>query len=168
MKSTQSVAVPIVDMLKEDHEKVNRFFEEYEEADARRKQEIAKTAIQELEVHAALEEKLIYPTIREAIDADELMNEAIEEHHVVHLLIRELKKLKPGDEKFDAKFSVLGEMVKHHIEEEETEMLPQAEESDIDWDELTAQVMKRKEQLMARPSGNARGSTRKASKRARR
>jgi hypothetical protein len=52
-------------------------------------------------------------------------------------------------------------MVKHHIEEEEGEMLQQAEESDIDWDELSAQVMKRKAQLMARPAGNGRGSTRK-------
>jgi hypothetical protein len=147
---------------------VKRLFEEYEEADPRRKQEVAKTAIQELEVHAALEEKLIYPAIREAIDADELMNESIEEHHVVHLLLGELKKLKPGDEKFDAKFSVLGEMVKHHIEEEEGEMLQQAEESDIDWDELSAQVMKRKAQLMARPAGNGRGSTRKTPNRARR
>ncbi|MEP6959759.1 MAG: hemerythrin domain-containing protein [Nitrospirota bacterium] len=115
MKPTQSTAVPIVEMLKEDHEKVKRLFEEYEEADARRKQELAKTAMQELEVHAALEEKVIYPAIRAAIDADELMNESLEEHHVVHLLLAELKKLKPGDEKFDAKFSVLGEMVKHRI-----------------------------------------------------
>ncbi len=167
MKATQSVTVPLIDMLKEDHEKVKRLFEEYEEADSRRKQEIAKTAMQELELHAALEEKLIYPAIREAIDADELMNESIEEHHVVHFLLGELKKLKPGDDKFDAKFSVLGEMVKHHIEEEEGEMLPQAEESDLDWDALSAEVMKRKEQL-ARPSGNGRGSTRKSPKRTKR
>ena len=61
------------------------------------------------------------------------MNEAVEEHHLVHVLIAELKKLKPSDERFDAKFNVLGELVKHHIEEEEGEMFPQAEKGDIDW-----------------------------------
>ena len=59
------------------------------------------------------------------------MNEAVEEHHLVHVLIADLKKLKPSDERFDAKFNVLGELVTHHIEEEEGEILPQAEESKI-------------------------------------
>src|SRR5581483_4897420 len=86
------------------------------------KAESTKTAIQELEVHAQLEEKLIYPAIRAEIDEDEKMNEAVEEHHVVHVLIGELKKLKPSDERFQAKFSVLSELVKHHIEEEEGEI----------------------------------------------
>ena len=54
------------------------------------------------------------------------MDEALEEHHVVHLLIAELKKMKPNSEGFDAKFTVLGESVKRHIKEEEGEMLPKA------------------------------------------
>ena len=65
-----------------------------------------------------------------------MMNEAVEEHHLVHVLIKELKKLKPKDEVFQAKFKVLGELVKHHIEEEEEEMLPKAQESDLDWEKL--------------------------------
>ncbi len=129
---------------------MKRLFEEHKEADSRRKPEIAKTAIHELEIHAELEERLIYPAIREEIDADDLMNEAVEVHHLVHVLIAELKKLKSSDEKFNAKFTVLGELCKHHIEEEEGEILPQAEESNIDWKELSAQVMKRKEQLVAK------------------
>ena len=92
----------------------------------------------------------IYPAIRQEIDADDQMNEAVEEHHLVHVLIAELKKLKPSDERFEAKFNVLGELVKHHIEEEEGEMLPQAEKSNIDWDDLESRVMKRKEELMAK------------------
>jgi hemerythrin superfamily protein len=167
MSQRQAVA-SIVDMLKDDHEKVKGFFEEYKDADSRKRQEIAKTAIQQLEIHAELEERLIYPAIRKAIDEDELMSEAIEEHHLVHVLIAELKKLKQSDERFEAKFNVLGEVVKHHIEEEEGEMLPQAEESDIDWDDLTAQVMKRKTQLMSKassPSKNGKGKTRQRSSR---
>ena len=64
------------------------------------------------------------------------MNEAIEEHHVVHGVIGELKKMKPADERYDAKVTVLGELCKHHIKEEEEEMLPKAEKRDIDWDRL--------------------------------
>ena len=69
--------------------------------------EIAATAIMELEIHAELEEKLIYPAIREEIDEDDMMNEAVEEHHLVHVLIKELKKLKPADEIFEAKFKAV-------------------------------------------------------------
>ena len=116
----------------------------------------------ELEIHAELEEKLIYPAIREEIDEDDMMNEAIEEHHLVHVLIKELKKLKPADEIFEAKFKVLGELVKHHIEEEEGEMLPKAEKSDIDWEKLETTVMKRKEALLSK--GTTGGPKRKASK----
>jgi hemerythrin superfamily protein len=169
MAST-ALASSIIDMLKEDHQKVKALFEEFEQAEGREQGEIAKTAMQDLEVHAALEEKLIYPAIREAIDEDEKMNEAVEEHHLVHVLIGELKKIKPSDERFHAKFSVLGELVKHHIEEEEGEILPKAEESDIDWEELEPQVMKKREQLMnkgksSRSSGSAQG--RKPAKRKR-
>lgn len=160
MASKAGVASGVVQMLKEDHKKVKELFEEFESAEGRERGEIAKTAIQELEVHADLEETLIYPAIRNEIEADDMMNEAVEEHHLVHVLIKELKKLKPSDEKFQAKFTVLGELVKHHIEEEENEMLPQAEESEIDWDSLETRVMKRKEALLAKADGRGKGSTR--------
>lgn len=140
---------PVLTMLKADHKKVNALFAEYNEATSRKQQDIAQTVIQELEIHAGLEEGLIYPAIREGIDDDELMNEANEEHHLVHVLIAELKKLKPSDDTFKAKFTVLGELVKHHVKEEEGEMFPQAQKAKIDWEELQAEVMERKEQLMA-------------------
>jgi hypothetical protein len=71
------------------------------------------------------------------------------------VLIKELKKLKSSDERFQAKFTVLGELVKHHIKEEEDEMLPKAEKSDIDWEALETTVMKRKEALVSKgmPAG---------------
>jgi hemerythrin superfamily protein len=140
---------PVIKMLKADHKTVKTLFAEYERATPRKQQDIAQTTIQELEIHAALEEKLIYPAIREGIDDNEVMNEAIEEHHVVHVLIAELKKLESSDETFKAKFTLLGELVKHHVKEEEGEMFPQAEKAKIDWETLEAEVMRRKEQLMA-------------------
>ena len=69
-------------------------------------------------VVSKLEEALIYPAIRAEIDDDDLMDEALEEHHVVHGLLVELKKMKPSDERYDAKFTVLAENVRHHIEED--------------------------------------------------
>ncbi len=77
------------------------------------------------------------------------MNEATEEHHLVHVLIAELKELEPSDATFKAKFTVLGELVKHHVKEEEGEMFPEAQKAKIDWEALKAEVMERKEQLMA-------------------
>jgi hemerythrin superfamily protein len=161
MASKAAFASGVVAMLKEDHEKVKELFEEFESAEGRERAEIAATAILELEVHAELEEKLIYPAIRQEIEEDDLMNEAIEEHHLVHILIKELKKLKPNDETFQAKFKVLGELVKHHIKEEEGEMLPKAEKSDIDWETLEATVMKRKETLLAKAADGKKSSAKR-------
>lgn len=96
-----------------------------------------------------MEEGLICPAIREGIEDDELMNEANEEHHLVHVLIAELKELEPSDATFKAKFTVLGELVKHHVKEEEGEMFPQAQKAKIDWEALEAEVTERKEQLIA-------------------
>ena len=123
---------PVLTMLKADHKKVKELFAKYEEATPRKQQDIAQTTIQELEIHAELEEVLIYPAIRKGTKDDTLMNEATEEHHLVHVLIAELKELEPRDETFKAKFTVLGELVKHHVKEEEGEMFPQAQKAKID------------------------------------
>ena len=140
---------PVLTMLKADHKKVKGLFTEYEEATPRKQQDIAQTTIQALEIHAELEEELIYPAIRKGTKDDEGMNEATEEHHLVHVLIAELKKLESSDETFKAKFTVLGELVKHHVKEEEGEMFPEAQKAKIDWEALEAKVMARKEQLTA-------------------
>jgi hypothetical protein len=76
-----------------------------------------------------------------------MMNEANEEHHLVHVLIAELEQLEPSDDTFKAKFNVLAEIVKHHVKEE-GEMFPQAQKAKIDWETLMAVVKERKEQLM--------------------
>ena len=160
MTGKAGVTSRVIEMLQEDHEKVKGLFEDFESAEGKEQAEIAATVITELEVHAELEEKLIYPVIRAEIDEDEMMNEAVEEHHLVHILIKELKKLALKDEVFQAKFKVLGELVKHHIEEEESEMLPKAQESEIDWEKLEAAVMKRRENTINRLLGQKRKSKR--------
>jgi hemerythrin superfamily protein len=139
---------PVITMLKADHKKVKSLFAEYGKAETQRQHTIAQTVIDELEVHAELEEDLIYPVIRDGIEEDDLMNEAKEEHHLVHVLIAELKRLTPSDESFKAKFIVLGEVVKHHVKEEEGEIFPKAQRSKIDWKDLYARVVPRKARLM--------------------
>jgi hemerythrin superfamily protein len=154
-EQTENGGANAVELLREDHRKVEDLFEEFEGADNRSRQRIADQALTELEIHARLEEELIYPAIRKALDEEDLMDEALEEHHVAKLLIKELRKMGPKDERYRAKFKVLAEMVKHHIEEEESQILPQAEKSDLDLTELGQDAMMRKEELMAKSSTGA-------------
>ena len=139
-------AVNMIDLLKEDHRKVKGLFEKFKAANATSLQSIADEALQDLEIHTKIEDSIVYPAIREAIDEEEMMDEAKEEHHVVGLLIKELRKMKAAADGYHAKFTVLSELVEHHIEEEESEMLPQAEES-LDLEDLGKQVMEMKARL---------------------
>lgn len=142
-----------VSMLREDHRKVKELFQQFEEAeDINTKRTIAQEAIKELKVHTTLEEELFYPAVRREIDEEEKIDEAVEEHHVAKLLIAELSKMKPSDEHFDAKFKVLAESVKHHIEEEEGEVIPEVE-GEIDNDGLGQKMAQRKETLEGRMDG---------------
>ncbi|MGE3855578.1 MAG: hemerythrin domain-containing protein [Dehalococcoidia bacterium] len=140
-------------MLKEDHTKVKGLFDEFESArTARSKQRIARDAIMELDVHAGIEEEIFYPAFQaesEAEETQEITLEAEEEHHVVHVLIAELKEMLGSDDpRFDAKFTVLAENVRHHIKEEETQMLPKAKKLGKErLMELGAEMQQRREEL---------------------
>lgn len=161
-------------LLRDDHDAVKDLFKQFENTDDKAEQErIAKRAIMELEVHADIEEEIFYPALRKQDDVEsDMMNEAEEEHHVVKLLIAELKAMTPRNERFKAKFTVLAENVKHHIQEEETEMLPKAAEEGTDrMEQLGDKMAMRKQQLMTqmmnprratangRTSGPAKGRT---------
>lgn len=138
-----------LDLLREDHEKVQSLFEEYEETDDNRsKKRIADTILNELIIHTKLEEEIFYPAVREAIDDDDLMDEAEEEHHTAKLLIAELEEMEVGDEHYDAKITVLGESIQHHVKEEESDMFPKVKRSDIDLLDLGEQMTERKQELL--------------------
>jgi hemerythrin superfamily protein len=122
-----------VELIKADHRKVEQLFREYEEAGDRAyktKQQLVEQISQELEVHTTIEEETYYPAVEAKArkDRKELIAEAVEEHHVVKVLLGELATLPPEDGAYDAKVTVLMENVRHHVEEEESEMLPQSEE----------------------------------------
>ena len=84
---------PVLTMLKADHKKVKALFTEYDQATPWNQKDLAQTTMKELEIHAELEEELIYPAIRKGTKDDKLMNFATEEHHLVHVLIAELRTL---------------------------------------------------------------------------
>src|SRR5947209_6124889 len=139
---------PAVAMLKEDHERVQVLFDQFEATKSRMaKRKIVRAALAELKIHTALEEELFYPSVRPAV-GKQLMNEADEEHHVAKLLIAELDRMDGSESHFDAKFLVLAENVRHHIREEEGEMLPKARAAKLDFEALAAKMTRRKERLL--------------------
>ncbi len=125
-------------VLKRDHEEVERLFRQFEkltERAHRSKQKIVMKIIRELAIHAAVEEMLFYPAVRTAAlkasvralkEAADTVLESLEEHHVVKWTLSELEKMKPEDERYDAKVQVLMESVRHHVEEEEEDLFPKA------------------------------------------
>jgi hemerythrin superfamily protein len=120
-------------LLKNDHKTVEKLFKQFEKLgdDAHKtKREVVDKIIEELSVHAAIEEQHFYPTIREqAPDVGDDVLEGLEEHHVVKWTLSELKDMSPQAERFDAKVTVLIEMVRHHVEEEEGDMFPKVREA---------------------------------------
>jgi len=116
-------------ILREDHRKVKEIFRQFEDAeDQQTKKSLVDQAIVDLTVHAELEEQIFYPAVRREGGTAEMIDEAEEEHHVVDVLLDELRGMKPNEERWAAKFSVLCETVRHHIDEEEANTLPKAAE----------------------------------------
>jgi hemerythrin-like domain-containing protein len=101
----------------------------------------------EITIHAQVEEEIFYPAVREAIDDDDLMDEADVEHASAKALIAELEAGSPGDDHFNAKVKVLSEYINHHVKEEEGEMFPKARKA-VDTAELGVELAERKNELM--------------------
>jgi hemerythrin superfamily protein len=117
-------------LLKRQHREVEKLFStalKTENPSTRRK--TTDSIIQALEHHTKLEEDIFYPAVREigTKKAEDMIGEAYEEHHVVKLVLAELPNVDPQAENFQAKMTVLKELVGHHVEEEEDEMFPMAE-----------------------------------------
>jgi hemerythrin superfamily protein len=150
------VAQDAVALIKADHREVEKLFNEFEDAGDRAyktKQQLVSQIIKELEVHATIEEEIYYPAVdaKAKKDGKELVAEAVEEHHVVKVLLSELATMSAEDDAFDAKVTVLIENVRHHVEEEEEELLPQSEEilGDEELARLGEAMAARKQQLGA-------------------
>jgi Hemerythrin HHE cation binding domain len=125
-------AMDAIGLLKQDHAAVKAMFDRYEalgeDAEVAR-QELADRIIKELSIHAAIEEQYLYPYAKQRDERlSRLVYEALEEHNVAKWELSAIEKLSPGDPRFDAKMAVLIESVRHHIREEEAELLPKLAE----------------------------------------
>ena len=138
-------------LLKADHKAVKGLFEQYRklcdnDGSDEEKGEVATKICMELTVHAQVEEEIFYPAIREAGVDDDLLDEAEVEHAGAKDLIAQISAMSPGDPLYDAKVTVLGEYIDHHVKEEEGEMFPKARDA-ADMEELGEEMAARKEEL---------------------
>ena len=158
-KSTRAQA-DATTMLAKDHKDVKALFKRYEkltkaEADGSTRQELAEQICQMLTVHATIEEEIFYPAVREADVDEDLLDEAEVEHASAKDLIGQIQSMQPDDDLYDAKVTVLGEYINHHVQEEEGEMFPKARRAKVDLAGLAEQLKQRKEQLMSESGATA-------------
>ena len=141
-----------LELLRDDHRRVKDLLDRFEalgeRGDQRVKERVARQICAELLLHAKLEETILYPLCREALDADSKIDEAEVEHEGVETLITKLNAMDADDDQFDATVKVLGEQVKHHVEEEETEMFPAIQGSGMDLESLGDELANRRQELL--------------------
>ena len=139
-----------ITLLKADHRQVEDWFGQFEKArDADKKQMLATQICNALKVHTMIEEEIFYPAFLEATDEKDIHHEAEIEHDGAKKLIAEIEGSSPDDDYFDARVSVLSEMIKHHVKEEEGPggMFSKSRDSDMDLDALGRQLATRKTEL---------------------
>src|SRR5512132_2773033 len=149
-KAPDTRAEDAATLLVEDHRKVKRIFDEFKKLkseDAEEKEDLVRMACAELKIHAMLEEEIFYPAVREKLGETGLIDEAQVEHAVAKQLIGELEEMTPDEELYDAKFTVLGEYVNHHVAEEEKKIFPKAKKAKVDMQARGNEIRQRKEEI---------------------
>lgn len=143
-----------VGLLTADHREVKALFQKYaklaeSDAEDSDRQALAETICDLLTVHATIEEEIFYPAVRHATQDDDLLDEAEAEHASAKELIAEIKHMSPDDGLYDVKVTVLAELIDRHVEEEESDMFPEAKKARVDMAGLGARLVARKNQLLA-------------------
>ena len=151
MPKSQNTVPNAIELLKEDHAKVKKAFKEFEKMDKEdvaSLKEVVSTVCEDLKAHTMIEEEIFYPAVKAEIDDDDLMNEAQIEHQSAKDLIAQLESMQPSDPLYVPSFTVLGEYVNHHVEEEENEMFPAVKKLGLDLDALGEKMKERKDELV--------------------
>lgn len=140
-----------LNLLKKDHDAVKKLFSRFERAATiPEKKAIVREACAALKAHAAVEEELFYPSLRRTMEDEEgLLEKADEAHHEAKILIAELELMSGDEANYRAKFELLAENVRRHIEEEERLIFPKARKTEVDFDALGERLFARKQELMA-------------------
>ncbi|WIM11814.1 hemerythrin domain-containing protein [Enhydrobacter sp.] len=145
-----------IEMLKQDHRKVEGLFQQFEQSDDQQeKEQLADRICAELIVHTRLEEEIFYPACRRAEVEDDMLDEAQVEHDGAKVLINDLLDDDSDSPFWEAKVSVLKEMIKHHVAEEEKPdgVMAKAKENGIDESDLVQELKERKQELQERGIG---------------
>lgn len=146
-------------LLKADHRQVEEWFSQFESTNSSsRKQDLAQKICMALKAHTTIEEEIFYPAFLEATEETDLHHEAEVEHDGAKKLIAQIEGSGPDDEYFDARVSVLSEMIKHHVKEEEARdgMFAKARQADMDLVVLGEQLAARKAEIMGGEGGSGR------------
>ncbi len=151
-------------MLTADHKKVKSLFGDFkklmdQEGADDQKVALVKQICDALKVHAEIEEEIFYPAVRKAINDADLMDEALVEHAAAKDLIAQLEEMEPGDDLYDAKVTVLGEQIDHHVKEEEGNMFVKAKSAKVDGAALGAKMAQRQAELRSESEGEGKAPT---------
>jgi len=153
MPNNNATGVDAIELLTKQHREVADMFEQFENMTDRAKVSKKKLADQicnALIMHTTIEEEILYPATREASEeTEDMVDEAVVEHASAKDLIAQVQEMDPGDDLYDAKVKVLGELVEHHVEEEEKEMFPKLRELKLDLARLGAEMAARAKEIQA-------------------
>jgi len=141
-------------LLTQDHKEVDALFKAYDklvksEADGSERQPLAEQICLMLTVHTTIEEEIFYPAAKAAGVQLGLLDEAEVEHASAKELIAQIRAMTPDEDLYDAKVTVLGEYIRHHVKEEHDELFPQCRKAPMDLKELGAELAARKAELMS-------------------
>ena len=139
-----------ISVLKADHRQVEEWFSQFKKSKiSSKKQQLASAICEALIAHATIEEEIFYPAFLAATEDRDLHHQAVVEHDGAKKLIAQIRDMSPDDDYFDAKVTVLSEMIKHHVKEEEQPggMFAEANKSDMDLRGLGEQLLARKKEL---------------------
>jgi hemerythrin superfamily protein len=150
-----SLSPSITNMIRMDHTHVLATFHKYEiGTNARTKKALVETACRALEIHAQLEEEIFYPALRDVASSDAALDKSVPEHNEIRQLISTLRNMDPTDAQYDQSFMELMRTVIHHVADEETILLPKAEQLLKErLGEMGMQMTKRRFQLAAPHAG---------------
>jgi hypothetical protein len=143
-----------IDLLDADHLSVHAMFESYRElvrnrATPLQRRALAEEICMELTIHARLEEELFYPAVRDALNDDELMDEAEDQHGSQREFVAQILATQPEDELYDARVAVLAEYVERHVHKEREQVFNRVLASRLDLQSLGRSIAVRKEELRA-------------------
>jgi hemerythrin superfamily protein len=151
---SRSKTLDAVALLKADHRQVEQWFSQFEKSNSKsKKQQLADSICEALTIHTTIEEEIFYPAFLQATKDKDMHHEAVVEHAGAKNLIAEIQDMSSSDDFFDAKVTVLSEMIKHHVKEEEQPggMFAEAKKSKMDLQHLGEQLAARKQELQAQP-----------------